>query len=257
MSQIPPREWSFEKISDSDPCRSVRLESCRPPRALIGAFTQTVAAAKAPDLRVGVDSICNRFEKCRSIVQFKIPIGLYDWFFNARTGYRAQFWVSAEHGLKLNEQLLSRLRKVLADRFGEEIPVRKIRVDFDDGARSEHDVGKMILKRSELFQSLEPRISKIWIGEHLIGTRKGPLTNILFPTLSAAAQSPAKLCIPRWANAKNPKTGAVGEGLRAPLPDAEYSWLDLKGGFLTPDGKLSQIKPQDDRAEQIRDYGWT
>jgi hypothetical protein len=192
-----------------------------------------------------------------TIVQLRVPSELYDWFFNARTGYRAQYWTSVENGLKFNERLLSKLRSVLAKRLPEQLSVRQIGVSRRGYMRCEHDLGETVLKRSELLRSLKPSISKIWIGEHLIGTQNGPLKNILFPTLSGAAQSSAKLSIPRWANAKNPKTGVVGEGLRAPLPDAEYSWLDLKGGFLCHDGNLSQIKRQDVRAKQIHDYGWT
>src|SRR5262249_21749394 len=156
--------------------------------------------------------------------------------FNGRTGYRAWYWESSDHGLKLNKRLLSRLRKVIIERSPEKLPGRKIRVDFDNGTRSERDVGKLAVSRGELFRSLEPSVSKIWIGEFLIGTLNRPLTNILFPTLSAAAQTSAKLYIPRWANAKNCKTGEIGEGVRAPRPDAQYSWLDLKGGFLAPNG---------------------
>jgi hypothetical protein len=256
MSPITSKDWSFEKIRACDPTRSARLESCGAPRVLISALAQTVATAKEQDLRVGADSICNKFKKCRIIVQFKISPGLYDWFFNGRTGYRAWYWEPADYGLKLNKQLLSRLRKVITERSPEKLPVRKIRVDRDNGTRSERDVGKLLVSRSERFRSLEPGISKIWIGEFLIGTLNRPLTNILFPTLSAAAQSSAKLCIPRWANAKSSKTGEVGEGLRAPLPEPKYSWLDLKGGFLAPNGRLTQIKPQDDRAKQIHGCGW-
>jgi hypothetical protein len=220
-------------------------------------LAQTIVTAKSQDLRLGVDSKGNKFEECRAIVQLRVPSELYDWFFNARTGYRAQYWTSAENGLKFNERVLSKLRNVLAKRLPEQLSVRQIGVSCQGYIRCERDVGETVLKRAELLRSLKPSISKIWIGEHLIRTQNGPLKNIWFPTLCAAEQSSAKLSIPRWANVKNPKTGVNDEGLRAPLPDAEYSWLDLKGGFLDHNGNLSQIKPQDDRAKQIRDYGWT
>jgi hypothetical protein len=42
---------------------------------------------------------------------------------------------------------------------------------------------------------------------------------------SGAARSPADLNTPKWAETK---TNEKAEGLGAPLPDAEYSWLDLK-----------------------------
>jgi hypothetical protein len=257
MSRVPPTAWGFEKICDCDPSRSARLEACDGPGVLINALAQAIAKSKRRDLRVGVDSKAKKFKQFRTIIQFKIRPELYDWFFNARTGYRAQYWTSVENGLRFNNRLLSRLQGILAKRLSEELPVRKIEVSFQEGTRCERDLGKTLFKRSELLRSLTPSISKIWIGEHLIGNRSGPLENILLPTISAAARSPAELSIPRWKKAKNPKTGEVGEGLRAPLPAAEYSWLDLKGGFVAPGGILSQIKPQDDRSKQIHDYGWT
>lgn len=102
-----------------------------------------------------------------------------------------------------------------------------------------------------------PEASKIWIGERLYSGDGCPITDIGFATLSDAAQSPAKLWVPKWAKAIHPKTGERGEGLRAPFPWPENSWLDLKGGFLNAEGSPMQIKPQDKRADHIHKYGWT
>jgi hypothetical protein len=47
------------------------------------------------------------------------------------------------------------------------------------------------------------------------------------------------------------------KGLRALLPDVNYSWLALKGGFISSDGEPNQIKPQDKRGKSIHLYGLT
>jgi hypothetical protein len=75
--------------------------------------------------------------------------------------------------------------------------------------------------------------------------------------LSDAERSRPKLRVPRWAEAANPRTREKGEGLRAPIPDREQSWLDLKGGFVDAEGNPGQIKPLDERARHIHERGWT
>ena len=100
----------------------------------------------------------------------------------------------------------------------------------------------MEVTRDELAKSLSPAISKICIGERLYSVRGEPVAEIGKAVLLEAARSPAKLDVPRWAEARHPK-GEKGEGLRAPFPDLEDSWLDLKGGFLDGEGKTSQFHP--------------
>ncbi len=46
-----------------------------------------------------------------------------------------------------------------------------------------------------------------------------------------AQRYPPKLIVPRWAQAKHPKTGGVGEGLLAPYPDLPGMLAGLKGSF--------------------------
>jgi hypothetical protein len=122
-------------------------------------------------------------------------------------------------------------------------------------ARTGATTGKSFL--NEIARSLAPDASKIWICERLYCLDGGSITDIGFAALADAERSLAKLGIPKWTEAINPKTRQKGEGLRAPFPGAEYSWLDLKGGFLDAEGNPGQIKPQDKRAEQIHNCGWT
>jgi hypothetical protein len=143
--------------------------------------------------------------------------------------------------MKFNERGLTAVVTALTERLAEAIQVRLIRVG-DDGASC--DVGEIIAYRREVFlRSLTPKTSKIWIGEQLIQTSVGVMTDVL--TLLHKAE---KLCVPRW-----PVEGA---GLRALLPRPEYCWLDVKGRFLS-EGEPDQIKSQRERAQKIHECGWT
>jgi hypothetical protein len=178
----------------------------------------------------------------RLIASYNSP-ELYDWFFNARTGYRAQFWIDPETGAAFNSSIVDALREVLRLRLpAAVITVRCIEVIISGFSREDRDVGAMEVTRDELAKSLSPAISKICIGERLYSVRGEPVAEIGKAVLLEAARSPAKLDVPRWAEARHPK-GEKGEGLRAPFPDLEDSWLDLKGGFLDGEGKTSQFHP--------------
>jgi hypothetical protein len=246
MLGITEGDWSFKKIRECDPCRAARLESCGSPDELVAALVQSII--KNDGLRIGVDDD-SKCDRCRTIVQFRVTPELYDWFYNGRTGYRAQFWTSPEAGMKFNERILAAVVKALTERLPEVIPVvrRLIRRD----SASYYDVGhRTACRREELLSSLKPEMSKIWIGEDIIRASPGPMTTWL--TLLRYAK---KLCVPKWA-VMNPQTGETGEGLRAPFHCADDSWLDVKGVFLNATGEPDPIEPQKDRAQRIHNFGW-
>jgi hypothetical protein len=249
---------SFERSRDVDEVRATRLESPWSPQDLLGSLVEALnGAADRGELRITVDSKRNAFTELRAIVQFQVTPELYDWFFNARTGYRAQFWIDPKVGLAFNRQIVEELTEALSRQVSAKVRARRIEVTSEHETRQEEDTGMIEITRDELLRSLAPDASKIWMGERLYSRDGGPIRDIGFATLSDAAQNPASLCVPRWAEATNPKTGEKGEGLRAPFPCPENSWLDLKGGFLDAEGNPTQIKPQDERANHIHEYGWT
>jgi hypothetical protein len=194
-------------------------------------------------------------------VQFQVHPELYDWFFNARTGYRAQFWISPEAGAAFNERLSRTLADTLSAKLPATLAVRRVHVDGRGTSRGERDEGAVQRTRDELLASLSPGQAKIWICERLCKSSGDPpggvLPDIGFAALADAQRSAAKLVIPRWVQAANSNTGEQGEGLRAPLPCPNDCWLDFKGGFLDAQGRASQIKPQVERAQQIHKCGWT
>lgn len=191
-------------------------------------------------------------EELRSIIQIRVVPELYDWFFNARTGYRAQFWINPEAGMRFNETLVEAAKAVLEAKLLETVVVRKIDVEVKDGTRVEKDAGALNMPRKTFLASLIPSASKIWIGERLYDPEGGAIELIGTETLRAAEKSTAKLCVPRWEKAGKP------EGVFAPYPAAaDCSWFDLKGGFLAAEGAAMQSKPQEKRARDIHETGWT
>lgn len=256
MTNITEQDWSFEHICSADPVRAAQLAACGPGEELITNLKETLTSSIDKNkVRLALDSKNNAFVECRSIVQFQTSPEIYDWFFNGRTGYRAHFWNSTQVGAEFNTRVVKELADTLARCLPSMVVVRRIELVPDSESREETDSGEMNIARSTLINSLEPSVSKIWICERLY-SQCGRIENIGFATLSAAEQGP-KLSVRRWETAANPKTGEIGEGLRAPYPHRESSWLDLKGGFLKPDGTAIQLKPTMERAAQIHAFGWT
>jgi hypothetical protein len=257
MSDISESDWSFEEIRASNPTRAESLEFAASPEDLVSVMSSALEeACNSKKVRLAIDSKENKFVHKRAIIQFHLSPDRYDWFFNARSGYRAQFWIAPEIGMRFNEKIIIGLTDVLVRHLPQTVEVRRIKVINECGSRKEADEGAEWMRRDEFLRSLSPVLSKIWICERLYDPSGGGLLDIGFSTLSAAERSP-KLSVQRWNHAKHPCTGQVGEGLRAPLPSDEDSWVDVKGGFLAQDGGLDQIKSTNKRAEDIHVRGWT
>jgi hypothetical protein len=236
-------DWGFQEIADVCPERAARLARAEPHDALIEALAATLERALTADARVGFDGVGNDLSAPRVTLQFLVPTGLYDWFFNARTGYRGQYWISPENGLALNAQLLHRLRNIIenwAPRSG--VEGREIWVVKHGHDREDIDKGPHTESRDTVLASLDPRLSKIWICERLIQRSGTPPVHMQFGFVGP------KLCIPRWKE----------RGLFAPFPEEGEAWLDIKGAYVQPNGKVEQPnKSPEERADQIHKTGWT
>jgi hypothetical protein len=191
------------------------------------------------------------------IVQFQVSVDLYDWFFNARTGYRAQFWRGSAIGDAFNTYLVSRLREKILKRSSRGISARRVIVTPIGDSKEEWCEGAIEVDEDFVARSLHVELSKIWICEWLARRNgDGPSVNLGFAVLSAAGRCLPRLLIARWGEAKSPQ-GDVGEGTRAPFPIEEHAWLDIKGAFIDSNGLPTQLKPPSKRAEDIFTRGWT
>jgi hypothetical protein len=246
-------DWSFSEIERCFPDRAACLEAAESPIHLLGVLEAALQTAiKNNDLRYGLDFHENN---PRVTVQFLASRHVYDWFFSARTGYRAQFWIAPQQGDKYNIQLMTLLSNILFERLPEQLVAQKIRTDIVGDSREEFDEGSVPVEKGLLRQSFKPDLAKIWPCERLIQQDGSDPRETLFALV--ADRDLPKLDVPRWSNAMHPSTRNVGEGLRAPYPDQEKdSWLDLKGGFVAS-GAAYQTKLPSVRANSLFERGWT
>jgi hypothetical protein len=245
-TQISATDWSFDAIAARDPQRARQLEAAGTDDELVRALAHALDQAwRDGHYRLAVDSLENAFVELRAIVQFQVTPELYDWFFNARTGYRSRFWIAPEVGQTFNGKLVGALSDVLSDHLPKEFDARRIEVEVSNAARGENDTGAITIGRNAFLDSMNPGPAKIWICERRYTGQSGSAEEIGFAVLTHAAE----LIVPRWQ--------AATAGLRAPRPDKDYAWLDLKGGFVDAEGTLMQPKTPLKRAQQLHNEGWT
>lgn len=221
--------WSFEEIAAVEPARAVRLESAPSPEQIAALTVQRFEAALAGGfLRLGWSESRERPPDSRLVMQFHIGETLYDWFFNARTGYRAQFRQGPGRGHAYNHDLTRAIRAVLAVNLPATITARHIVGDFED-------VGTSAVSREHALQSLDLDLSKFWCcGRLLLGDG---LVREMIPSGSGPKLRIGKAT--RW-------TAIV-------TADSD-AWLELNGAFLGPEGPY-QIKPPALRGKSLQANG--
>jgi hypothetical protein len=229
MQEGSDQLWSFDEIAAVEPARAELLESAPLPEQIAALTVQRFEAALVGgDLRVGWSESRVRPRDCRLVMQFHVGETLYDRFFNARTGYRAQFRHGSQRGHRFNRDLTSAIRDVVAVNLTGTITARHIVGDFED-------VGTIEISCWHALQSLDPELSKLWCcGRLLLGDGR---VREMIPSGSGP-----KLRIDettRW------------PAIVASDPDA---WLELNGAFLGSDGSY-QIKSPALRGKSLQAKG--
>ena len=156
---------------------------------------------------------------------FKVCVGktAYDAFFNSPIGYRAQYCMDIENGLKQNRRLMEALTPLCLKAIEEK--------------------GDTYL-RKEVLMSLLGTDAKVWINDKD------------WPDLDEIHINYA----PWVAKVKNAREGTMAE--RAARTNAEIGVLapenthiEIKGAWLTPDNHVWRDPSKAQRAQEIRDYG--
>lgn len=232
MLEPSPTDWSFNEIAKVDAKRSESLEDAPAFEMIVAQLHDAISHAIASNhFRCGTDFYR---EHQRAIFQFQVSRDLYDYFFNSRSGYRAQYWISPEQGQAANAQCLQEISRVILTAMPGSFEARQIQVENDWTGRKDIDVGACKMLRSWLMESLGHPAAKIWICERLMSGNVGPLQSI------PISEAP-RLSVPRWPTAL------------APYPIAALAWLDLKGGFVGSE----QPKHPAARALQINKHGFS
>lgn len=125
--------WRFDAIACSEPDRASALKEAGPPGALIEALVSALEQAFGiGDVRLGREPAGSQWDDCRAVLQFEVGARVFDWFFNARTGYRAHFRVRYECGLKFNNQIVEALRLRLDASLPLCVHGRELNSEFED-----------------------------------------------------------------------------------------------------------------------------
>lgn len=221
--------WSFAEIASVEPARAAALEMAPSTQALLTSIVAKFAeAVPAGTLRVGMQQAESAPEDLRVVLQFHIGEVLSDFFFNAKTGYRAQFREDWRGGLKFNGRLIDGIRNVIGSMQNPEVCARKLTPDFED-------CGQLTVSWERVLVSLDRTLSKVWFCARLMN---GAGQVIRLPT------------------------GVTGPRLRlddhiswvALSRDESDSWLDVKGAFKGPAG-LYQPKNPIARAKRLHATG--
>jgi len=223
-------EWSFDKVESAEPERAVKLKAAGSPEALIGALQAALVQGFDGDgVRFGHEQNSSQPNDWRSILQFRVGTCLFDWFFNARTGYRAHFKKSPETGLKFNDAVVQVIVDTINAKASQTLDVTLLDIKYTY-------IGTSKMTREQFLLSFAPILSKIWLCALLI--------------------EPGQI--------KQLPPGATGPKIRVSSPDncwlAFYqeleadAWLELKGAFSGTCG-LYQPKDAIRRAKTIHQKG--
>ena len=130
---LDEQSWRFDGIAELEPDRARKLQEAGPPE-LLQVQIQSALRDGFSDgsVRLGWEPAHGEPEHRRGVVQFPVTPALFDWFFNARTGYRAHFRVHSECGLKFNTNLIERICQVLRKQLPTFMDVRLLDTEFED-----------------------------------------------------------------------------------------------------------------------------
>lgn len=222
--------WQFEQVAASDKARATKLENAPEWTALTqavrGALRRSLLNGEA---RFAFDESGKDKKHLRAVLQFSVGEELFDWFFNARTGYRAQFRISCEKGTSENANLIATLREETGEHVRGRVVAQRLTSSFED-------LGPMTASVQDLLRSFEPGLSKVWFCERLIEHGGGIKHLHVFKT-------GPRLVL------------GAGSGTWPSLyADQANAWLDLKGAFVADD-RVYQLKDPATRALGLHSDG--
>ena len=221
--------WDLAAIAESDKSRAEMLSAAPPANLLASLILASFEEGlRTNRLRVGMDEWSRNREDLRLTLQFHVGETLSDQFFNAATGYRAQFRFDWQRGLDYNNHIIARIRSSLATLMPEALPGRRLDHRFED-------LGPITVTREQACASLVPTLSKVWFcGRLILGN--GEIEEL-----------PAGLTGPRLRLSDGTSWAAIWR-------DEACAWLDVKGAFLGSDGPY-QLKDPVARAKKLAAAG--
>jgi hypothetical protein len=155
-------EWSFDKVESAEPERAAKLKAAGIPEALIEALREALVQGFDGDgVRFGREQNSSQPDDWRSMLQFRVGTCLFDWFFNARTGYRAHFKTSPETGLKFNDAIVQMTVGRINAKASQKLDVTLLNIKYEY-------IGTAKIPREQFLLSFAPILAKIWLCALLI-----------------------------------------------------------------------------------------
>jgi hypothetical protein len=221
--------WSFDAIAAVEHERAVRLKTAPSRQSIHTSVVRRFGEAlQTGGVRFGLEQSSENTLWLRAVVQFNVGDELLDWFFNAQTGYRAQFRLSWQNGLLMNERLVTDLKSLLTQPRIASLPSRLLSPSFND-------LGDTAVTGDRFAHSLDPTLSKIWACAQVMDG-SGSLKSV-----------PLGLTTPRLVLPDGQRWLAISQ-------DEVDAWLEVKGAFMKPTG-LYQPKSPEVRAKAISSTG--
>ncbi|SER84600.1 hypothetical protein SAMN04244573_04439 [Azotobacter beijerinckii] len=225
-----PSLWTLDEFDAHDSERALRLRHAPSWSELVGAVREALhAAIESENVRFGVDESGRDSRDLRGVVQFPLGTLLFDWIFNSTTGYRAQFRIGRANGLAMNAQLIGEVTAELGRFATTDEVIHRYTSEF---TYKESTQGKV----SRVAATLDPKLSKVWVCEKLIGNT-GQIENLF------VSRTGPKLVMPDtdpWSSL---------------YPEDADGWLDVKGAFVPPTGQPYQLKSPEERAAKLEERG--
>lgn len=148
--------WSFDDIAKLEPRRAELLRYAPAWSQLQAEVLEHFQASLRSDsLAIGLEQFGKNTAHSRVVMQFHVGETLLDRFFNATTGYRAQFRLGWQTGYASNTQLITALSSAFSRQSSEFVRCRVLSPDFAD-------LGAAEVTRAQILESLEPEMAKIW-----------------------------------------------------------------------------------------------
>jgi hypothetical protein len=219
-------QWQFAEIAKTDPQRAVMLEAAPSSDALEDMVAVAFSTAlTSGNVHLGMEEVESNSNDLQGVLQFHVGAKMFDWFFNARTGYRAQHRASWQAGLAYNSAVIEALREHVRALPHPAVTAKRLNASFKDCGAFEVTV-------SQLVNSLEPCLSKLCVATVFIGS-DAPLPLV--------GTGPRILL----------EEGNSWSTIYRDDPDA---WLEVKGAFLGVSGPY-QIKDPVKRAQDLQRTG--
>lgn len=221
--------WTFDDFAKHEPERDQFLRAAPPWADLVRVVRCALGnALQANNVRFGMDESSRNPQDLRGVVQFPLGRPLFDWFFNAQTGYRAQFRVGRENGLAKNADLVRALRAELELSSATAIVIHRLTSDFKYKELQPGTIG-------EVAATLNGALSKVWVCEKLIA-QSGTIQDLF------VSRTGPKLLF------------AESDSWSSLYPEDGDGWLDVKGAFIGLTGPY-QLKAPEARAAKLEERG--